>query len=33
VPVGANRHGWVESEIDEHVDGLIAARDAKLAAA
>jgi prophage regulatory protein len=33
VPIGAGRYGYVESEIDAHVDELIAARDAKLAVA
>jgi prophage regulatory protein len=28
VPLGPSRHAWVESEIDAHVDALIAARDA-----
>jgi prophage regulatory protein len=32
VPIGASRYGYVESEIDEFVAGLIAARDAKAAA-
>jgi prophage regulatory protein len=29
VPIGASRYGYVESEIDAHVDALVAARDAK----
>lgn len=27
VPISAGRHGWVESEIDQHIEKLIAARD------
>jgi prophage regulatory protein len=33
VPIGAARYAYVESEIDEYVDSMIAARDAKLAVA
>jgi len=33
VPIGAARYAYVESEIDEYVDRMIAARDAKLAVA
>jgi len=33
VPIGASRYAYVESEIDEFVDQMIAARDAKLAPA
>jgi prophage regulatory protein len=33
VPIGASRYAYVESEIDEFVDRMIAARDAKLAPA
>jgi prophage regulatory protein len=33
VPIGASRYAYVESEIDEFVDRMIAARDAKLAVA
>jgi prophage regulatory protein len=33
VPIGAARYAYVESEIDEFVDRMIAARDAKLAVA
>ncbi len=33
VPVGPARYGYVEPEIDSHVDELIAARDASVAAA
>lgn len=32
VPLGAGRYGYVESEIDNHVEALIAARDAGEAA-
>ena len=32
VPIGAGRHGWVESEIDEWIAARIAARDANKAA-
>jgi prophage regulatory protein len=32
VPIGAGRYGYVEGEIDRHVDELIAARDAGRAA-
>jgi prophage regulatory protein len=32
VPIGASRYGYVESEIDGHVAGLVAARDAGRAA-
>jgi prophage regulatory protein len=32
VPIGGSRYGYVESEIDEYVDQLIAARDAGVAA-
>ena len=28
VPIGANRHAWVESEIDAHIDEKISQRDA-----
>ncbi len=31
VPIGDARYGYVEDEIDEYVDRMIAARDAKLA--
>jgi prophage regulatory protein len=33
VPINAGRYAYVEAEIDAYVDGLIAARDAKLAVA
>lgn len=33
VPVGAGRYAYVEAEIDEYVESLIAARDAKSEAA
>jgi prophage regulatory protein len=33
VPIGAGRYAYVESEIDEFVDRMITARDAKLAVA
>ena len=33
VPIGASRYAYVEDEIDEFVDRMIAARDAKLAVA
>ena len=28
VPIGPNRHGWVEDEVDQRIDDLIADRDA-----
>jgi len=31
VALGPNSSGWVEPEINDHVDGLIAARDGKAA--
>jgi prophage regulatory protein len=33
VPIGAGRHAWVESELDNFIDQKIADRDAKTAAA
>ena len=33
VPIGAGRYGYVESEVDAHIDQKIAERDAKTAAA
>ena len=33
IKIGQNRNGWVEEEIDRHIDKLIATRDSNVEAA